>query len=209
MKRKGFTLIEILVVMVIILIMAGILFPVLSSAKKKANQSKCMAHLRQISMAVQMYAGDHDQMLPIGGYEVETPEQPGFTPKRRVQWHDLLADRYLKNWEVLSCPSASDRDYRYSYGANRFVMGWYGSVNLDQIPYDSYTVMITEKVGRDWVAWQPSDRDNPQLKEYWLPLDPRHNDQLNILYCDGHVKKVAVGELVEGGPVLWKFLQNQ
>jgi prepilin-type processing-associated H-X9-DG protein/prepilin-type N-terminal cleavage/methylation domain-containing protein len=215
MKRSGFTLIEILVVLAIIMIMAAILFPVLSVGRKKANQTKCMSNLRQIGIAARMYATDHDELLPPGGYNVPTPEQPGTTPQQRVQWHDLLAANYLRNWEVLICPAASDRDYRSSYGANRHVMPWLTPgqqpcVSVDNIPYDTYTVMITEKVGRDWVAWQPSERDHPRFKEYWLPLDPRHNDQqLNILYCDGHVKPVSVGQVVEGGSILWKFRLDQ
>jgi prepilin-type N-terminal cleavage/methylation domain-containing protein/prepilin-type processing-associated H-X9-DG protein len=207
MKRRGFTLIEILVVLVIILVMAGILFPVLANAKKKANQVKCMTQLRQLSMAIQMYAGDHDEVPPLGGYDVVTPEQPGTTPQQRVQWHDSIVQTgYLKSWDVLTCPSATNRDYRYSYGTNRFVMGWMKSTNLDSIPYPAHTVLVTEKLGLDWVAWEPSLRGQ---YDYWTPLDPRHNDQLNILYCDGHVKKVAVGEMVEGGPILWRIFLNQ
>jgi prepilin-type N-terminal cleavage/methylation domain-containing protein/prepilin-type processing-associated H-X9-DG protein len=205
--RKGFTLVEILVVLVIILVLAGILFPVFATAKKKANQTKCMSQLRQISMAIQMYSGDHDDMPPMGGYEVLTPEQAGTTPKIRVHWQDVLTQRgYLGSWETLICPSATSRDYRYSYGANRHVMGWCHATNLDAVPYPSHTVLMTEKVGLDWVAWEPSMRGRTN---YFLPLDPRHNDQLNVLFCDGHVKRVAVGQLIEGGPILWRFLQNQ
>src|SRR5690348_16742215 len=114
--RRGFTLIELLIVMVIILILAGILLPVLSSAKGKAEQVKCFSQMRQIGMAIQMYANDHDDFLPIGGY-VTPYLPPGLTypdgvnvgPQKgmfRVIWSDeLVYGGYLKSYNILICPS--------------------------------------------------------------------------------------------------------
>src|SRR5690242_7707743 len=62
--RRGFTLIELLVVIAIIAILAAILFPVFSRAREKARQSACSNNQRQIVIAAQMYAQDHDEMLP-------------------------------------------------------------------------------------------------------------------------------------------------
>ncbi len=211
--RRGFTIIELLIVMVIILIMAGILYPVLAGVKSKANQVKCSGQLRQIGMAIQMYAADHDDFLPIGGYDTYTlptgftyppgfgTQAPNAAPPWRVDWEDSLANGgYLKSYDLLVCPSAPYSDYRYSYGANRHVMGWMGSVRLDVIERPSNTLLITEKGGMDWAAWQPSERAN---NPYYLPLQMRHLSQLNILFCDGHVGHIGTGEPVEGGSVRW------
>jgi len=60
----GFTLIELLVVIGIIALLAGLLFPVFASVRGKARQATCQSNLRQIGMALQMYASDYDGQYP-------------------------------------------------------------------------------------------------------------------------------------------------
>jgi prepilin-type N-terminal cleavage/methylation domain-containing protein len=62
--RKGFTLIELLVVIAIIAILAAILFPVFAKAREKARQTACLNNQKQIVVAFQMYAQDHEELLP-------------------------------------------------------------------------------------------------------------------------------------------------
>ena len=60
----AFSLIELLVVIAIVAILASLALPPLARARARGQATYCMNNLRQFGMALQMYAGDHDDMLP-------------------------------------------------------------------------------------------------------------------------------------------------
>src|SRR4026207_1570598 len=61
---RGFTLIEPLVVPAITAILASLLLPTLSRAKEKGKQTSCLNNLRQMGLALFLYADDNQDRLP-------------------------------------------------------------------------------------------------------------------------------------------------
>jgi len=93
---QGFTLIELLVVIAIISILAAILFPVFARAREQARKASCMSNLKQIGLAVMMYAEDYDETYPMASM--------GYTGGA---YFDVLQP-YIKNEQVWICPTAGE-----------------------------------------------------------------------------------------------------
>jgi prepilin-type processing-associated H-X9-DG protein/prepilin-type N-terminal cleavage/methylation domain-containing protein len=72
MKKKGFTLVEVLVVIGIIALLIGILLPALNKARTQSQLTQCMSNLRQWGMAWQMYVDANQGLIPLDGPKGDT-----------------------------------------------------------------------------------------------------------------------------------------
>lgn len=162
MRKNGFTLIELLVVIAIIAILAAILFPVFARAREQARKTNCLAHLKQIGLAMAMYCSDYDGAMPtLAGKPSVEPAKPVIT--------DVLHP-YTKNRKIFRCPS--DHDY---YVVEFSSYAW---IDLfDNQPFDEPSFL-----GIDLT-------DTPYLldaRDEWH--DKSADFARNCLWIDGHAK---------------------
>ncbi|MFQ5495060.1 MAG: prepilin-type N-terminal cleavage/methylation domain-containing protein [Phycisphaerae bacterium] len=103
-RRRGFTLIELMVVIAIITLLVGILLPSLGRARAAAKRTVCSANLRQIGVGLRAYISDHYDRLPFASFMPSVSPLPveGDEP---IHIADVLYQRVGKNPEVFHCPS--------------------------------------------------------------------------------------------------------
>ncbi len=138
-SAKGFTLIELMVVIAIIAGLGALILPALSRAKSKAQRSVCMSNLHEISLGVRMYAEDSSEAFPPVGYgppatftayTLLMKSYVGLTGTQpeRAKIFACPADRfywdYDKGW-ISQSLHHQEKDYYSSYGFNggNFLIG--------------------------------------------------------------------------------------
>lgn len=98
----AFTIVELLVVIAVTAVLAGLLFPVFAKARDKAHQTACLSNLRQIGTAFVEYLHDWDDTFPFVWFPVDI-EKPGPRPLPPSWKHAILP--YLGSVQALICPS--------------------------------------------------------------------------------------------------------
>lgn len=115
MKAKhAFTLVELLVVIAIVGILAALLLPVLSQAKGKSRRTACLSNLRQIDVAIHLYADDSADALPVLPNPNPYPNGVGAYYKQLVKGYLGLTGPASPSEKVFTCPS--DRILRTQMG---------------------------------------------------------------------------------------------
>ena len=206
----AYTLLELLIVIAIIFLLAGILLPVLSRVREKARQTTCLSNLKQIGLGMAQYSQDSDNCLPLMhqyddasslGAAALTGMFYGYcgcgNPRAyQLSWQDFTYP-YIKNINVFVCPSSAYKAKlpAHSYGYNYFMAIKTGTSNVCALPpapvlesalvQPASKILVAEKgIGAD--AWYLAGAGDGAAGGGSV-----HNGGANLLFCDFHAKWVA------------------
>ncbi len=201
-QPSGFTLVELIVVIAIIMILAAMLLPVFERATKAAEGISCLANVRHIGWAAQIYAQDHDLYFPPALIDVPDSSQ-------KDCW-DILLQPYLGTVDIYLCPADENpttgpsytNSLKHSYGINLDVgmVGGYAGASLmeTQIDKPAETILFFDLGQANSFGWRA---DWANMSQY---VAARHNQFSNFVFCAGNAKHIKPAETLTDTTNLWE-----
>lgn len=221
-QYHGFTLVELLVAIAIVAILASLLLGSFSQAKAKALSTACKNNLRQMGIALNMYAHESGYYPPRAHWDKSVNQFITYA------WPAHLLPLAANNAAVFRCPARS-ADYswptnrsplgydfplnidpgttRFSYGYNGFGAASVGGFGLS-LAMEALISANQVKVPADMIAIADSNGDGVRDGEIAfmrpsavspVPFPPGdvHSKGANVAFCDGHVEWQKQGKWIE------------
>ncbi len=104
-RPAGFTLLELLVVIAVTGILVALLLPALGRANEKGRITTCLNNLRQVNLAIRLYADDNADSLPVLPTPNPYPNGVGAYYKQLVKGYLGLTGSASPTEKVFTCPS--------------------------------------------------------------------------------------------------------
>ena len=215
MKKSPFTLIELLVVIAIIAILAAMLLPALQQARERAKSIKCVNNFNTSGKALNAYATDHNDLMPLYAASYLTKSFPGCM---RDYWPGLTTTNHRYSGIRVSngktyvhaymCPSAEPSNRVYYWRSDNHMIITQG-INYRFTDYYCGPKATGRRMRKRTFWLHPSKlmhmidaltptvgtklfTDDTNSGEQKL-MDARHNGGVNTLFGDGHVAYLKAG----------------
>ena len=201
--QKGFTLLELLVVIAVIAILAALLLPALSRAKSTAQAVACLNHLKQWGLATQLYVEDHADYLPREGLPNPQADHGDLEPTNQAWYIQLPAELNLPLYRDMPwrtncldpcagtlwlCPSnprrcdaSSKTNNLFHYCLNEAFDGTGVNDKLDS-KFSSYRNPVA-------IVWLFDSKNLPAVGQANFVHTNLHSQGAQFVFLDGHARR--------------------
>jgi prepilin-type N-terminal cleavage/methylation domain-containing protein len=186
LRRRAYTLIELIVAVSIVAVLVAVLMPVFGQAKQAAQASVCMSNFKQVSFSSMLYMSDYDDHFALSRYRTSSTA----TSADDRTWVQLVLP-YNREFRLFRCPS----DYTQRPDSQAVFDG-------DLVPGDTYTRYYTASkhtnVGYNYLYLSPLIRSHSSISPLSRSLVEVYDPTSMLVFGDS-VHKVTPDGLPEGG----------
>jgi general secretion pathway protein G len=213
---RAFTLIELLMVITVIAILTALLLSALSRVRAASQATTCRNNLRQWGAATQLYAADHEDLLPPEGDGAPTETQLA-SPNYRA-WYIQLPEQmnlpryydmpWRTNWtihpenSIWICPANSRRCNASSKSNNLFHYCLNDHVNGTGTNFNNHSMQMANIRRPSQVVWLFDNGGLAAVAQWNNVHSNLHNRGAQFLFIDGHVTRFPSKEY-------WNFATHQ
>ncbi len=218
-QRRGFTLVELLVVVAVIGLLVGLLLPAVQASRESARRSKCASNLRQVGLAIAQFTDVHGGRWPETTHTVEADPDTGLFTKAWI----YSIGPFMEDVDAIRiCPDDQAGELRLAGKGTSYTLNGYLSKesrpafdNRRKVIASSQSIVAFElaeikDIGA-MTSQNPADIDpyndhvhsfnwfttsNINNKQVFLAISnevavERHDGSAHYLYADGHVELIS------------------